>query len=76
MLTVKKELTDLKESTRTAGIDNEDSHHSNPSSPPDSAPAAFNNFDETGTMPSSTSTINGKASHRNDIDKKLVVDWV
>ena len=76
MLTIKKELTDLKKSTRAACVDNEDGRHSNPSSPSDSAPAAFNNFDETGTMPSSTSTINGKASHRNDIDKKLVVDWV
>ena len=75
MLAVKKELTDLKESTR-ACVDNEDTRLSNPSSPPDNASAALNNFDETGTMPLATSTINGKASHRNDIDKKLVVDWV
>ena len=73
MQAVKKEVAGLKNSSRV-DVDGEDSH---PSSPRDNATAAYNNFDETGTIPSGASTTNGKALHRNNIDNKLVTaDWV
>jgi len=72
LLAVKKELSDLQ--LARTGTNNENPHHSDPSSPADSASAALNNFDEANIIPLSTS--NGKASHRNSIDKKPVVDWV
>lgn len=74
---MKKELSDIKSTRPSAG--NEDVHLGSPSSPPDNVSATFNNFDETGTTSSTTtsgSDSNVKGSHRNNIDKKPVVDWV